>query len=393
LPEALEKARAVGAADLEARLLYTAGTIQFGRGAFADALPFHEEALRVAVAHDDAEGRALAHHGLCETYFFLGPFARGLEHGRAADLLLRELAQRPMVAHNAYMISWLEWFLGSFDDAYETVNGSIREAREIGNRRDEAFGLNNRAELHLASGALGDALADAKTSFELARELQIPRGEMIARNVRVDVLAETYAFDRLARDAEEALRISDALGGTFQRAISISTDGWLALRGGDRAEAERRFEQAWELAGSTLLDVAWCCRTQILAWEEAGEPTRLEAVGAKLEGALLPEAPAWGAWGIVARALAALLREEWEPALDHAERAIREAARATERRVAWRASRVSGLALHALGRRDEAAVRSAEAAEVVRGMAASLDEEDLRAAFLARPHVSALLTT
>jgi hypothetical protein len=53
--------------------LYTAGTIRFGRGEFHDALPLHGQALEIAQASGDLEGQALAHHGLCETYFFIWP--------------------------------------------------------------------------------------------------------------------------------------------------------------------------------------------------------------------------------------------------------------------------------------------------------------------------------
>src|SRR4029453_1577130 len=45
LPEALERARAVGLGDVEARLLYTAGTMRFGRGEFGEALDMHGQAL------------------------------------------------------------------------------------------------------------------------------------------------------------------------------------------------------------------------------------------------------------------------------------------------------------------------------------------------------------
>src|SRR4249920_965396 len=158
LPEALERARAVGLGDVEARLLYTAGTIRFGRGEFGDALDLHGQALAIARRGGDVEGQALAHHGLCESYFFAGPLGDGLEHGLLADAQFRELGQRSMVAHNGYMVAWLLGFVGRPEEAMARANASIETSHEIGNVREEGFGMFDRAELHLSAGRLDAAL-------------------------------------------------------------------------------------------------------------------------------------------------------------------------------------------------------------------------------------------
>src|SRR5438093_12401316 len=105
MPVAIEAARATGPADLEARLRYTQGTIEFGSGRFAESLAFQEEALRVSIANGDLESEALARHGLTESLFFVGPFREGLAQGLRGDELLRRLGQRPMVHHIEYMVA------------------------------------------------------------------------------------------------------------------------------------------------------------------------------------------------------------------------------------------------------------------------------------------------
>ncbi len=390
LPVALEKARAIGATDLEARLLYTAGTIQFGRGAFRDALPFHDDALEVATRSGDAEGQALAHHGICEAYFFLGPFERGLDHALQADRLLRELGQRPMVSHNEYMIAWLQWFVGRWDEAIATVESSVAGAREIGNRRDEVFALNCRAEVKLSGGDLGGAAVDADRSVEIARSIVAPRGEMIGRLVRGNVLEELGAFDRLAEDAAAALELSTSLGGTFMRALALAHSGRLALRAGDRAEGVRSFEEA-DRAVSARLEFAWSSRPQVFAWEEAHEPERLDAIGGRIEETLLAESPTWGVWGLYAKARAAAFREGWEMALELATRAVEIASSAGERRAHWRSLAAQAEALEALGRKETAAERRAEAARILSLEAASVTDPGSRASFVARSDVAALL--
>ncbi len=389
LPVALESARSVGARGLEARLLYTAGTTRFGRGEFSDALPYHEDALRVATAGGDLEGQALAHHGLCETYFFLGPFGAGLEHGREADRLLRELGQKPMVAHNAYMVAWLLGFMGRHDEAMRTVEGSIAISTEIGNRRDLAFALYDRAELELSAGRLADALRDATEAMAIMREVGAPRGELIGHNVVHDVVAEAWAFDRLRETVPVAVTRCEALGGSFQRSLILAFSGLAAVTGGDRDEGDRLFASAYRSAGS-MLDVAWAARTEVVAREWTGDADALDRVAARVEEVVAEGTSIWRVWAAYARALAASHREDPASAVELGRRAVSTASEAGERRVEWRGHRVAARALDALGRSEEAAAHREAGAAIVRAIAEASPEE-LRRSFLARPDVSELL--
>jgi tetratricopeptide (TPR) repeat protein len=390
LPEALEAARRVGATDLEARLLYTAGTIMFGRGAFRASLPFLDGSLSVAEANGDSEGLAMAHHGLCDTYFFLGPFTTALDHALEADLLLRELGQRPMVSHNAYMVGWLRWFLGEWDEADRVVGAALEGSREIGNRRDEAFALSARAEIRLAAGDIAGALADADLSVEAMREVGAPRGEMIAHLIRSSVLAEAWAFDGMASAVGHALRICDELDTSFMRPRVLSNVGWLELRAGNRDRALERFSEADRLGGDVLTNIVHWGSTQILAWEEAGDAERLERVGLRVEDALLTTAVIWGAWGTTARSIAALHRGDHEAAAALAEQALEVSRRSNQRRTSWRAGLVAWRALTALGRFDDADQRRAAARLELEAQVATTPPE-LLMTFLKRPDVAQLL--
>ncbi len=389
LPVALEAAHEVGARELEARLLYTAGTTQFGRGAFAEALPYHEEALRVATESGDLEGQALAHHGLCETYFFLGPFESGLEHGREADRLLRELGQKPMVAHNGYMVAWLLGFIGRHDEAMRTVEESIAISTEIGNRRDLAFALYDRAELELSAGRLGDAIRDASEGIAILQELGAPRGEIIGRNVTHDVVAETWAFDRLRATVPGTVAQCETLGGNFQRSLVIAFAALAATTDRDRESGARLFTRAYDVS-EAMLDVAWTARTEVLAHEWSGDADGLDRVAARVEERVPRAAGIWRVWGTYARALAALLRGAWVDAADLGRAVVEEASALGERRAEWRGHRVAARALAALDRSDEAGVHREAGRAIVRAEA-DATPEDLRPSFLARPDVAELL--
>ncbi len=387
LPAALDRARAAGLADVEARLLYTAGTIRFGRGEFAEALPLHRQALDVAEASGDLEGQALAHHGLCETRFFTWPIERALEHGLTADRMLRELGQRSMVAHNAYMVSWALGFLGRRDEAMATVESSVQTSHEIGNRREEAFALFNLAELFLSGGRLEEAWRAGDRGRELCRELGIPRAEIIGCSVLNDVAAEAHDVERIVGNASAALALSDELGSAFQRGNVLAYAGWAALVAGDDAEAERLFAGARSSEGA--LEVAWSSAIEVAAREWAGDAAALWSIAGRMDELVLPRSEFWGAWGTYARALAELLDGGAEAALAAATTTFELATRMSERRLVWRASRVAWKALEALGRHQESAARRAEAAEIVGAIAQASGE--LRGSFLARPEVAELL--
>ena len=385
---ALERARAVGLADVEARLLYTAGTTRFGRGEFVDALPLHERALEVATASGDLEGQALAHHGLCETYFFVWPIETGLEHGQIADRLLRELGQRSMVAHNEYMVSWALTFLGRWDEAKAVAEHSIDTSAEIGNPREEAFALQNRAMLLLSRGLLDDAWRDGGRGRELFRDLGLPRGEMVACNVLNEVAAEAGDLERLAENARTARALSDALGSDFQRGLVLAFDGWAALASGDRGAGASLLARSRSTQSG--LGVAWPGAIEVRAWEWARDPVGLRSIAERIEGLVLPGSRFWGVWALYARALADLLEGDVEGAYEGATTAIGIARPVAERRVEWRSGRVAWRALEALGRVEEARRHREEAAIIVRDFRDHASGR-LREAFLARPDVIELL--
>lgn len=343
----------------------------------------------VATASGDREGQALAHHGLCESYFFLTPFERSLEHGQRADTLLRELGQKPMVAHNAYMVSWALGFLGRWSEGLTMVQASVAGSREIGNRRDEAFALFNRAEILLGLGQMSEALADAELATSILRELDLPRGELVGLNVTSDVLGELWQLDRLVENAEKALRTSDAFGGRFHRPEALAGMGWRSLVLGDRDGAQAYFREAHD-ADAAPLDVMWSGRTEVLAWEWAGDIEGLERIAARLIERFGEPRGVWGIWGGYASALAASLDERWADASELARAVLEEAGSCSEMRAEWRAAAVAARSLRILGRVDEAERCRIRGAAILRPVLDSVPDE-LRSVFAAKPAAAELL--
>ncbi len=388
LGHALDHARAAGANDLLASLLYTAGTLAFGRGRYHEALIHHGEALAVAQAAGDLAGEAMARHGLCETRFFLGPFAASLDEGRRADALFRQLGQGPMIHHNLYMVGWALWLRGDIAGSFAAFDESVQGCRELGNRRDEAFAL-SRAMSHLSQGDLGGMIADPTRAIEIAAEIHTPRVELAQRSLRSHAWAELGMLDRLEEDLGVARAISNELGGSFYRPRTFAWEGFLAVRAGDVARARALFEEGLREAGDAELDIVWNSWIELLAVEDSGGPEELRAAAAHLADGAGEDGPGFAEWSTYGRSLADARERAWDAACTGAGSVVPGASVRGDRMLEWRALTLEADALSALGRAHASALSRMRAGELVAAIAATARNAEERDAFLARPLVMA----
>jgi class 3 adenylate cyclase/CRP-like cAMP-binding protein len=390
LAEALEKARSVGDTELLARLLYTAGTLAFGRGRYRDALPMHQEALRVAQEGSDLAGEALARHGLCETLYFIGPFDRALEEGWDADKLFRSLGQRPMVYHNLYMVGYLLWMKGRMSEALIAFDESVEGSRDLGNRRDEGFAL-GRSLVHVFAGELDKALAGMEEAVRIAKEIQTPRLELATRGFRILALAELGLFDVMRSELDTCFAIADRIHSNFVRPRLFPIAGWLALRAGDQGRAQELFDEGTEQTGGILLDMLQNLHAEVLAHEERRDARGLTSAGERLVGLAAGDSPMFEAWGAYGLAAAAMLEGRADEALDRA-RALGAITRSSgDRMLEWRTARLAAEAFAGLGHLWQGEVARARALEILRAVAEAISDEEYRASFVSRPDVAALM--
>jgi class 3 adenylate cyclase/CRP-like cAMP-binding protein/tetratricopeptide (TPR) repeat protein len=390
LSEALDKARSVGDRELLVRLLYTAGTLRFGRGQYGDALPMHQEALRLAQESGDLAGEALARHGLCETRYFLGPLDQALEEGRRADELFRSLGQRPMVYHNLYMVGYVLFFQGRIREALEAFEESVEGCREVGNRRDEGFAL-GRSLARYPAGELGGALEDMREAVRIAVEIRTPRLELAIRGFGASLLAELRRFDRVEAELDRCFPLAERLGSKFGLPRLMATAGWLALHRGEPERAVELFRQSRERSEDVMLDRIQNGQVELLAWEEAGRPDELRSVAERLGADAARDSPIMSRWADYGLLAASVLSGRFEGVLEKA-RAVGEWARsAGERMLEWRAAWVGSQALSAEGRLWEAHIEQVRAAGIVKAVAGTLEADEDLTSYLGRPDVSAVL--
>ncbi len=390
LSDALEKARSVGDDELLVRLLYTAGTLKFGRGQYREALPMHEEALRVAQSGSDRAGEALARHGMCETLYFLGPLDQALAEGRRADELFRSLGQRPMVYHNLYMVGYVLFFKGRLREAIQAMDEAVEGCREVGNRRDEGFAL-GRAIARFPAGELGAALADMQEAVRIAVEIRTPRLELAIRGFRASLLAELRRFDLVESELRECFSVAERLNSKFGIPRLLAMAGWQAVHRGEKARAVELFAEARDRSDGVLLDLIQNGQLEVLAWEEAEDPDELRGVAERLGALAAGESPLLGGWAEYAAVAAAALSGHWDDVLDRVRSLEEEARSQGERMLEWRTARLASLALTAAGRLWDAEIERVRTATILNAMVDGLDDEAHRSSFMARPDVSGVL--
>jgi tetratricopeptide (TPR) repeat protein len=391
LERALEAAREVGASNLIAKSLYTAGTIRFGRGEFPEALELHREAVRVARAAGDLEGEAWARHGLCETVYFLGPFTEALAEGLRADELLRQIGQEPMRHHNLYMVAFIRTLMGDLREGERLGLESLHGNQELGNRRDEAFAFNSVGQSRLHQGRLGESIAGLDAGIAVSQGLDSPRllyGNLLFRAFS---LMEVGAYGQSAEDLRVSLDIHDRFGGGFFYPMLIAADAGRLVHEGRLEEARARFAEADAEAGVFLhrLERAWM---GIIAWEQTGEAGEIEASAGRLAAVPDEQTLLYASWGRYGLALAAELRGEHRAALDGLAAPLDFAQPAGAATLEWRLHRVAALANSGLGDDEAAADARRLAVDVIRPIVGSLPAGTLRDAFSSRKDVAEVLS-
>jgi class 3 adenylate cyclase/tetratricopeptide (TPR) repeat protein len=388
IPEALAVARASGMPDVEARILYTAGAVACARAQWTRAQSLHEDALRVALAAGDLEGQAYARHGLTETRLFRGPFEDAVEEAKRSQDLWRELGQRPMVLRDGALLGWSYVLLGRLDEAEAMIDETLAGQRELDQRRDEPFTLVPSMLTQLARGELGDAVTSANEAVEIARTVGAPRPELIALLFRVLLYGEIGALDLAEPDLWAASERSDRIGGGHFHPPLLSAHGWLRLERGDHDAALRSFAEARREAETSLLHRMICGWFEIHAWASVEDASGLRDAGAWLldgDTSLGRPSEALANWAL---ARSEVLDGAVTDANERAGTAMRISEELGDAPLAGRAAAV---AAEAAKDPEEAAALRGRASDIVRAMAASLDDPELKGRFLAQGAVAALL--
>jgi hypothetical protein len=281
------------------------------------------------------------------------------------------------------MLGFLQLLMGDPAGAEALFDTSLAGARDLGIGRDEPFPLVGLALVAMTRGDLGRSLALFGDAVEAAVSSGATRGEIAARLGRVVLAQELGSPERAAADldAVDALAPDTA---PYLRSIRLAARGWLDVAGGQREKATARFARARSASDGMLLSRIAAGRVEILAWSAARDEAAMSDSAAWLLNGVADEGP--GAEALARWALARTGRDGGAAAAS-----LELARRVGDRTLLWRACVAGSVEARRPGDTALAASLREEACEIVRSMADSLPDEELRTRFRSGSDVADLL--
>jgi len=178
-----------GLVELESQALANLGFARLDRLKPLDALPWFQEALRLADAAGDARRRAVATEALAVCSHLARDYGKAREHYQSALLLLRRVSSPAMVAGAAANLGELYLSMGEVSRAHSMCELSA----QLGGTRTAPV---LRAEGLVLRGRVAQARGDttsARAAFEAARSFMQAKGD--SRLVELELCLTELDFD------------------------------------------------------------------------------------------------------------------------------------------------------------------------------------------------------
>ncbi|MBN1485607.1 MAG: tetratricopeptide repeat protein [Chloroflexia bacterium] len=276
---------------LKANRLQAAGYLQWGqalwrRGYYEIAQVWLERALEGA--RDLGEARIEA-----DALRLLGAVSRHLGDERAAQdyferalALYRERGDRRGESAALDELGYMTHRLGDLEQARLYHEQALSIQREIGDRQGEGTSLQSLGVVEIAQGAYALAAEHVERSLRIYREIADRRGEGLALRLLGDVLRYQGDYAGAQEYYEQALEILRAIGDPRSEGLALANRGRLALRQGRYREARDDAQGArWigqDLGDQTVLRSALLVLGHTLL-EEGKLPEAAEAYEQVLE--------------------------------------------------------------------------------------------------------------
>ena len=383
-------ARELGDRDAESKALWNLMNLNvYGGGDNVEAVEVGERSLALARELDAREQVAFTLTDIWRVYTAIGDLAAARQSLDEARSIWREVGNLPMLGETLASSATLSRLTGNDEDAVAVGREGRSVAESIGNLWGQSHASMSFFEVYLDRGELGTAIDMMRDAIDLGE-----RAGLLAPQVRTrSTLAVTYAYLGDRERARETSRVSldvatERLPSARAWALaSIAEIHLLAseLDEADAALADSNVELSSEPLRSEASVLVPLVRGRVA--NARGDHDR----GVEIADAVLDRLHHAGirpftedAMLLKGRALAALER------VPEAERALREARSRADglghRRILWEIL----AELSRLVADDERAELRTEARQIVRSIAAPLDDE-LGASFIDRPDVRALL--
>jgi tetratricopeptide (TPR) repeat protein len=174
---AVDTARALGVAEIEALALRSLGNAYWRRNRYDEALDCFQEGLTITKRLGDQQGTATL-------LYDIGAASRlgdeSLRHLREAFEIFSELGDRRYEGMTLCTLAKTHRSRGEVDQALKHLHQSLDIVHELGDRRCEAFGRLELGRIHQDLGNHAESLGNTGWAVEVFRELGDRHGEACA---------------------------------------------------------------------------------------------------------------------------------------------------------------------------------------------------------------------
>ncbi|MBW8874093.1 MAG: tetratricopeptide repeat protein [Acidobacteria bacterium] len=215
---------------------------------FAGAEAHYQEALAIARQTGSSELIASQTLGLAFVAGNLGDLERSRALTEEAHTRFVALEDHLYETRSLFKAAEAQWDLGDAAGARQRYDEVLSQARQSGNRVEEAQALNGIARILISAGSLREARQRQEGAFQVARSY----GDPFLAASYLGALGQTLILQgdlplaqrRLTHALEEKRRVGDKLGAS--QLLGTLSD--LAYQRGDLAGAQRFASDQWELA-------------------------------------------------------------------------------------------------------------------------------------------------
>ena len=240
----LELARSLEDHRAEAKALWNLMLVEmYGGHQPEKAVEHGEESLAIAREHNLREEMAYALNDLAKVYFMSGrPDDRGTALDEATELW-RDLDNRPMLSDSLHAAAFTAHFAGDFDRALQAAKETFELSESIGNLWGQVGSLNTMGAVYLERGEIGKSVEALETTIRM--------GEQISTTGAMDERVMLGWFYGILGDPERGLdlvqkSLADNKDVEMVRQMAMAIISHLQLLIGNNAEAESAFEDAFE---------------------------------------------------------------------------------------------------------------------------------------------------
>jgi class 3 adenylate cyclase/tetratricopeptide (TPR) repeat protein len=203
------------------------GAVHFLLSEFRASIEAHQRLLEMARQLGDRNKEAEALHQIGFGFFYAHEFEQALEFSSQAQALALEIGNQKILAVSLFVIAFVHAVVGKLDDASHGIEEALRVSREAGEKGCEGFNLILLGQLHNWKGEYEQALQllEQGSTIGHAHDLQLIVIWIVWERGLTHGGKGEYAAALAA--LQEALALSDRLGDKIFKCRVLNSLGWV----------------------------------------------------------------------------------------------------------------------------------------------------------------------